>query len=82
MEKNEIEDPDRITTSAREPGRLAPESMQSLLSAERTFPIKKTLTKSSESAKLLTRKLFIMIQSIHLLSFENFHRILSEGRKV
>ena len=40
-----IEGPDRITTSAREPGRLTPESMQSPLSAERTFPIKKTLKK-------------------------------------
>ena len=54
------------------------------IAAERgaNFPIKKTLTKSSESAKLSTRKLFILIQSIHLLSFENYHRILSEGRSV
>ena len=51
-QKPTIEGPDRITTSEREPGRLASESMQSPLSAERTFPIKKTLTKSSESAKV------------------------------
>ena len=82
MQSLSVEGPDRITTSAREPGRLAPESMQSPLSAERTFPIKKTLTKSSESVKLSTRKLFIMIQSIQLLNFENSHRILSEGRRV